>query len=590
MGAPRRLARVGGIGATFHAAGNRHVIPGFLFPSSHHLESLQQRQRDFPASLSDSLATNPSLEERRRILRERAEAQNQPQRPNQQFLDPELAKREQQLREALAHEHREEARATARWEKDRMDAVAGQQETIRLLEEELKILKDKATRRVKEETAEERRRSEPPPVQPTRSQPQPEPDSDYSSGEEEAPVENISPADTGPIVFTSEKDLDKALRAMGYCKLSERRKRSGSSTKATKSPSQKKLKAAETTSPRAASSSSKHARSPAADKEPSLEPGKKRRLAAVDDASSEASTAIPAYLIKILADGWSEPIRFSEFTAEACAADRRRDLARDTNALRFNTISGEMEIKKGSVKNGVSDLVLDKLPWLDGSGKFCDGVEKYYVRKPCNMDLPDGPELANQFRTILKTLTSKSEWTSDSPHGFMVIKMYMETVLATFWRSNLAVDVSIFGQQVWADCHTQEWMNKERREKAKVAAPAAAPQSSFRQKQTSQKTSAPSSQSAGSQSTAASTAKKDKCCWCGSWEHIWKNCPGGPGLHCHKNSAGYWVDAKGAQYCLGHNSNVGCKREARGKGCDVFFTHSCSLCGSRSHGAQDCSK
>ncbi|KAF9023808.1 hypothetical protein BDZ89DRAFT_1114930 [Hymenopellis radicata] len=506
----------------------------------------------------------------------------------QQYLDPALARREEQLREKLAREmDNERAKAESREDEAKRAAVAAQEERIRLLEEELSRVKEEAARKAQEEAAEMARRNRPPPAPrpaPSRPLSRPQPPSDEDSDEDLAEVGNFSPHQ-GPITFASVEDLEKALREKGYCKLDERRKRSGSSTKAARSPSHKKLKAAAQANTLPLRSA-KHARSPAAETQLDQDQAKKRRLGGIDDMATSSTTYIPAYLIKILADGWSEPIRFSEFTAEACAADRRRDLARDTSALRFNVESGGLEVKKGGARKVLSDMVLDQLPWLDASTKFCDGIENHYI--PKDPDLPDGPELANQFRTILRILTSKKEWSSKSKHGFIVIKMYMETVLAAFWRSNLELDVSIFGQQTWQDCisaHTQDWMDGNTPAEAKdKTKPSTSTRFSFRGKQLNQRSSG-----AGSSSTSEAT-KKDKCCWCASWSHRWQSCPGGAGNHCNKDAQSYWVDAKGGQYCVGFNSNVGCKRSSRGKGCDSFFAHACSLCGSRDHGAQTCSK
>ncbi len=279
-------------------------------------------------------------------------------------------------------------------------------------------------------------------------------------------------------------------------------------------------------------------------------------------------------------------------------------MARDKNDTEKKlTFEGDSLVLKDKVPKPDLDLKLKRMPWIEAFLMTCTGIEDYY--EPAEGRAP-AAKLADQFRRLLKVCIERSADnntnTTREKDGaevesveFKAVKLYTARIFDSWYRTKGMVDPSVWSEDTWTNCigkATLARLSEMEKKVSKSGTSAEGAKSNYRRGETS---SSAHSQKQGTKeakegatSTSGGGARKWRCCWCGSTAHRYGDCPGaesGSNTICKKQGK-FWKDDNGNEYCLGYNGH----REGCTRGTACRFTHSCSLCGTAGHTAQECRK
>ncbi|TFK21121.1 hypothetical protein FA15DRAFT_97225 [Coprinopsis marcescibilis] len=296
-------------------------------------------------------------------------------------------------------------------------------------------------------------------------------------------------------------------------------------------------------------------------------------------AATSTGYLVPDSISRVFSSGWSTHVSLVHLTDKYCQYKNASSLPQIEEGFLLDSTTGKIStFTKQGTNSEEFNLTFDE--WHQAWGRLLPLIQRHLLDE---YDL-----WKTHYGRILEDQTRSEHWPLWLAYDIEVRKRCVAT----------NIDPSVFHANIWNTEQTRYFKN------AAIEAGRAAgsstnnyrsQSSNFPTRSTSQRRD-PKEQPFRSTHTGMRKEKDDRrgrCIFCGDSlkSHASRHCQSSTnitGRSCHitKQSPNDRprVDANGNAYCYGYNGQSGC---AKGSNC-THGEHWCSLCGSKSHGAQDC--
>jgi hypothetical protein len=300
---------------------------------------------------------------------------------------------------------------------------------------------------------------------------------------------------------------------------------------------------------------------------------------------------VPPSVIRILKAGWGEHIPLSALTNHACRTATLSVTRREDTAL---TIAGDGRLlSKASSIDSSKENTIDIIDWIEAARRFVNAIAKYlHARGDPGPGGPNAAAIAQLFNKHFSSIQARVDFVSN----FAAYREYDMTIRRKYLHESHLFDPATFqGPTFDAIQRTHDLRErlqfKDSITRFKGTSTSGFPPTSNRN--TSPKKSFRNSNSNSNPRADSGWTKRPptsgtwapkKCMYCSSTNHKFSACTASPAsTFLKRDELGVWRNSDGQTYCVNHNGPLPCPRASA-----CPHLHSCSLCGSGSHAAQQC--